>query len=118
MKEIPTSETAAGMVLGRDILDENGRTMLSAGTALTDSHCRVLARHAIETIVIMENAAEAGAREAKAAMDQAASEELDANTRERMERVEHMFRDVMGDALMKELFRLALDRAKRGDVRA
>jgi len=117
MKQVPKTEAKEGMVLGRDLLDEQGRTILRAGTVLSTSHCRMLSRREIAMLTVIESEAEAGQQAGKAISEEAQENALDDAARRRMARVEALFADVMDDERMRELFRLALQRAKQGVIR-
>ena len=118
MKEIPPSAATAGMVLGRDILDDAGRTILSAGTVLSQTHCRMLSRREVAALMVLESQAEANQQEVRAMTAEAQTEAADPKAAERVAVVERMFADVADDPLMRELYRLALARAQKGGLRA
>ncbi len=117
MDKIPTSDAAEGMKLARDVMDDMGRTILAAGTVLSASHCKMLARREIEFIMIHGSEAEAMRQEADDLTAAVKEEAADNRAKKCVARVQHMFVDVMDSEPMQRIFRLALEHARKGSIR-
>jgi hypothetical protein len=91
MTRIAVTELAPGMVLAGELLDEEGRRLLAAGTALTEKSIALLARRGVDRVVI---------REDMSALDPA---ECERRRAELVARIERRFRHAHGNALMDAL---------------
>jgi hypothetical protein len=91
MARIAITELVPGMVLAGELLDEEGRRLLSAGTVLTEKAIALLARRNIGHVVIQEDTS---------ALDPAERERRRA---ELVARIERRFLHAQGHALMDAL---------------
>ncbi|MBN2711753.1 MAG: hypothetical protein JXR97_04870 [Planctomycetes bacterium] len=120
MKKIPLSQIEDGMILGTDVLDDNGNVLLGVGTSIGEKHKGMLSRRGIENVVVTdpEQVAVNDAKDAaeKAMEAEAGEEELSDAAKKQIARIEHAFSDVLGDPNMRELYRLSLKWARKGAV--
>jgi len=56
MLTVMVENIAEGMVLGRDVLDDNSNTLLGEGTVLGQKHKDILKRRGIEKVIVREPA--------------------------------------------------------------
>jgi hypothetical protein len=91
MARIAVTELAPGMLLAGELLDEEGRCLLAAGTTLTEKSIALLARRGVEHVVV---------REDTSALDPAERERRRA---ELVARIDKRFRYTQGHALMDAL---------------
>lgn len=103
MSEIEIKGLKAGMVLGRDVKDKNGRLLVSAGTTLTDRHIRVMKIWGVAGAFIEDGKGDASSHE-----ETVFPPEIMAAAEESLRR-RFSFND-LGDETVSELFRIGLRR--------
>lgn len=124
MKTCRVEDIGPGMILQREVRDNQDRVLIPEGAVLTEKHRDMLAARGVESVAIRETAEAPPEPTPGTAADPAvpapdsdtpSPEEL-ARRKTLMLRIQHMFEGTLSDPLMKQIFTLSMKRAHGGSL--